>query len=261
MPPDGPLRTLLTATILCVVCSVVVSTSAVGLRSFQEENKKRFRQRNILEAAGYSPEDIREQGVATLFENIETRLINLETGDLASGKDADAFDQRAAAKDPTLTDSMAIPEAMQTFGFTQHERFGRVYLLKDGETIQKVILPIYGKGLWSTLYGFISLERDLQTVSGITFYEHKETPGLGGEVDNAQWKAQWSQKRAFDEAGEVRIEIVKGKVVTGGANAAYQIDGLSGATITSKGVSNAVRYWLGHGYGPFLQKLKSENNG
>ncbi|MEM7312131.1 MAG: Na(+)-translocating NADH-quinone reductase subunit C [Planctomycetota bacterium] len=261
MQRDSTIRTILTAAVLCVVCSIIVSAASVGLKPYQVANKRKFRQRNILEAAGYTKDEIAEQGIDELFKGIDTLLINLETGEEATDIDADSFDQVAAAKDPTMTQSMEIPADKQTFGFKQHERFGRVYLMKDGGELQKVILPVYGKGLWSTLYGFISLEPDLNTVGGITFYEHKETPGLGGEVDNPKWKAQWNKKLVRDNAGDVKIEVVKGQVPEGSPNKAHQIDGLSGATITSRGVSNAVRYWLQDGYGPFLKKMSGGNRG
>jgi len=261
MQRDSMLGTIVTAAILCVVCSVIVSASAVGLRGKQEENKKNFRQTNILLAAGFTEEEIEEKTVKTLFENIETRLINLETGEDAEGKDIEKFDQKKAAKDPTLTDSMEIAKDKQTFGFKQHERFGRVYLMKEGGALKKVILPVYGKGLWSTLYGFIALESDLNTVAGITYYEHKETPGLGGEVENPKWKAQWPGKIVRDSEDAIKLEVIKGQVVEGSDGAKYQIDGLSGATITSRGVSNSVRYWLNDGYRPFLDKLAGGNNG
>lgn len=262
MQRDSTLGTIVTATVLCVVCSVVVSGSAVGLKSFQDANKKKFEQSNILEAAGYSEEEIdAKDGIKTLFENIETRLIDLETGELAPEEiDREKYDQKSAAKDPTGELSLPISKEKQTFGFKQHEKYGRVYLLKEGDTLKKVILPIYGKGLWSTLYGFISLESDLNTVAGITFYEHKETPGLGGEVDNPKWKAMWPGKLVRN-GDDVKIEIIKGQVIEGSDNAKYQIDGLSGATITSRGVSNSVRYWINDGYGPFLKKLNASGGG
>ncbi len=260
MQRDSTLGTMMTAAVLCIVCSVVVSTAAVGLKSFQETNKKRFEQRNILEAAGYTPEEIREQGIDELFENIETELIDLETGDVVTDIDEATYDQKAAAKDPTGELSVSLPPEKQTFGFKQHEKYGRVYLMKENGKLQKVILPIYGKGLWSTLYGFISLESDLNTIAGITFYEHKETPGLGGEIDNPNWKGTWQGKQIHDANGDLQIEVIKGHVNPGSDEAKYQIDGLSGATITSRGVSESVRYWLNDGYGPFLKKLQSRGS-
>lgn len=258
MQRDSTFGTIATAAVLCVVCSVVVSASAVGLKSFQDANKKKFEQRNILEAAGFTPDEIQEQGVEELFGSVERLLIDLETGEVAE-VDASTYDQKAAAKSPDL--SVEIPKEKQTFGFDRREKYSFVYLMKENGKLTKVILPMYGKGLWSTLYGFISLEGDLNTVAGITFYEHKETPGLGGEVDNPKWKALWPGKTVAD-GGKVKLEIVKGQVVEGSQNAAYQIDGLSGATITSRGVSNAVRYWIKDGFGPFLDKLKAgDSNG
>lgn len=260
MQRDSTLGTIVTAAVLCVVCSVVVSASAVGLRSIQNTNKKKYEQRNILQAAGFSKDEIKEQGIDELFKNIETQLIDLETGEIATDVDESKYDQKAAAKSPDQ--SVPIPKEKQTFGFDQHEKYSRVHLMKEGGTLKKVILPIYGKGLWSTLYGFIALEADLNTVAGITFYEHKETPGLGGEVDNDTWKGKWPGKLVAD-GDNVKIEIIKGQVVEGSEKEPYQIDGLSGATITSRGVSNAVRYWIKDGFGPFLNKLKSggSNNG
>jgi len=120
-----------------------------------------------------------------------------------------------------------------------------------------VILPIKGYGLWSTLYGFIALESDLKTVAGIGFYEHTETPGLGGEVDNPKWKASWVGKRAYNSDG-LALEVIKGKVDLARDGADSQIDGLAGATLTTKGVDNLVKYWLGQqGFKPFIDNLKT----
>jgi Na+-transporting NADH:ubiquinone oxidoreductase subunit C len=125
--------------------------------------------------------------------------------------------------------------------------------------LQQVILPVYGKGLWSTMYGFISLDADMTTVVGFAFYEHGETPGLGGEIDNPNWKNLWPGKRIYDDQGKTRIEVVKGTVDRGSANAIYQVDGLSGATLTARGVGNLLQYWMGqNGYRPLLAKLKQE---
>jgi Na+-transporting NADH:ubiquinone oxidoreductase subunit C len=102
------------------------------------------------------------------------------------------------------------------------------------------------------MYGFIALEKDLQTVSGLTFYEQKETPGLGGEVENPQWKKQWAGKKVFDAEGKVALQVVKGS-----AEGEYGVDGLSGATITSNGVTNLVHYWLGpSAFGPFIENQR-----
>ena len=130
-------------------------------------------------------------------------------------------------------------------------------MVRDADNnLEKVILPVHGYGLWSTLYGFVALESDLNTIAGLGFYEHGETPGLGGEVDNPRWKALWEGKQAYRE-GNVAISVIKGAVNPQASTAAWQVDGLSGATLTSKGVNNLVRFWLGQdGFAPFLSNLR-----
>jgi Na+-transporting NADH:ubiquinone oxidoreductase subunit C len=112
-------------------------------------------------------------------------------------------------------------------------------------------------GLWSILYGYLALDTDLTTIRGITFYEQGETAGLGGEVENPRWKALWPGRRAFDERGNVKIQVKKG-VAGPPAEDPYQVDGLSGATLTSRGVTNMIRFWLGpDGFGPFIAQLRN----
>ena len=132
-------------------------------------------------------------------------------------------------------------------------KIAKVYLVENGGQIDKIILPIHGYGLWSTLYGFMALEGDGNTVAGLGFYEHAETPGLGGEVDNPRWKKQWTGKRVYKD-GRVALRLVKG-----GADRtdAYGVDALSGATITSRGVDNLVEFWLSDtGFKPFLDNVR-----
>ena len=121
-----------------------------------------------------------------------------------------------------------------------------VYISKkaDGST-DAIILPIQGYGLWGVMYGFLALESDGETVKNINFFKHNETPGLGGEIQNPQWTAKWQGK-------ELPINIVKS-----GASNEHQIDGLSGATLTSNGVDHTVDFWTGeNGFGPFLAKVR-----
>lgn len=128
-----------------------------------------------------------------------------------------------------------------------------VYLVTDGATIEQVILPIEGAGLWATMYGFLAVEADGATARGLQFYEHGETPGLGDAVDKPAWREQWHGKRLFDDSGDPLIEVVKGPAPAGSD---YQIDGLAGATLTGRGVSVFVQHWIGdEGYGPYLKSL------
>ena len=140
----------------------------------------------------------------------------------------------------------------------RRENYSQVYLVQSPQgEIEKVILPIRGAGLWSTLYGFIALESDANTVAGLGFYEHGETPGLGGEVDNPRWIAHWPGKQVYRD-GDVALGLIKGSVDPSSPKARWQVDGLAGATLTARGVTNLVHFWLGeNGFEPFLNNLKS----
>ena len=131
-----------------------------------------------------------------------------------------------------------------------------VYLVETNGELQKIILPVRGYGLWSTLHGFVALENDANTIAGLGFYQHGETPGLGGEVDNPKWKGIWPGKKVYQN-GEVKIALIKGSVTPGAAAADYQVDGLAGATLTSRGVTNLVQFWLGEkGFQKFLSNMR-----
>ncbi|MEZ6066466.1 MAG: Na(+)-translocating NADH-quinone reductase subunit C [Planctomycetaceae bacterium] len=252
--------TVAVALVLCLVCSAVVSLAAVGLRPTIQTNKELKVRRNVLAAAGLYQEGMSAADVEAAFESIERVLVNLprRTGDAAQpgtvATDLDSkYDPRKAAKDPKL--SVEIPADLDVAKIRRREIAAPVYLVKDqAGNVTQYIFPVYGKGLWSTLYGFLALEADLQTVGGITFYEHAETPGLGGEVDNPGWKQKWHGKIAVGEDGKPLIDVVKGAVTPATPDAESKIDGLSGATITSVGVENLVNYWLGpDAYGPYLE--------
>lgn len=245
---DSTARTVIVALVLCIVCSVIVSTAAVALKPAQQANKQKDFQRSILAAAGLLEEG---KSVADQFSQINTRLVDIQSGTFTDG-DPEAFDQRAAAKDPAM--SKELSDDLDIAKISRIEDTAEVYLVEGSAGLDKVILPIRGYGLWSTLYGFIALEKDLNTVVGIGFYEHGETPGLGGEVDNPRWKQIWVGKEIYDDNGNIAINVIKG---TAGSSDPHKIDGLSGATLTSKGVNNLVHFWLGaNGFGPFLSNLK-----
>jgi Na+-transporting NADH:ubiquinone oxidoreductase subunit C len=133
-----------------------------------------------------------------------------------------------------------------------------VYLVMDGARTEQVILPIEGAGLWSTMYGYLAVENDGNTVRGLRFYSHAETPGLGDQVDKPAWREQWQGKKLYGPDGEPQIEVVKGPAPD---ESDYQIDGLAGATLTGRGVSVFVRHWIGEdGYGPYLKTLGEEES-
>ena len=251
---DSIKKTIIVTVLLCIVCSVIVSAAAVLLRPAQVANKSLDFKRNILSAAG-----LLEAGknVDAIFsERVVTRVVDLKTGKFTDAVDPASYDQRRASKDPSLSTNLSADEDIAKI--SRREDYSVVYLIQDeNEQLQKIILPVKGYGLWSTLYGFLALEADANTVVGLVFYEHAETPGLGGEVDNPVWKAKWVGKEVYD-AGDVAISIIKGSVDPSSSNAVHQVDGLSGATLTSRGVHNLLHFWLGdNGYKPFLTNLKN----
>ena len=247
-------RTLTVALLVCLVCSVVVSAAAVALKPVQTTNKLQDKQRNILQIAGlFDPgASVQEQ-----FQQITPRLVDLRTGEFSDALDALTFDQQKASKDPAM--SRQLDGEQDIASIRRRADYSTVYVVENPDgSIKTLILPIHGYGLWSTLYGFMALESDLKTVVGLGFYQHAETPGLGGEVDNPNWKAQWTGKVVFDESGKPAISVVKGSVDPSNPNAEHQVDGLAGATLTSRGVENLVRFWLGEdGFGPFLEHLRA----
>lgn len=249
MPPDSVGKTIVVAVAVCLVASMVVSAAAVALRPIQEVNALKDKQINVLQVAGiYDP----QQDVVEAFGAFEARVLELDTGTFTDEFDPAEFDDRAAADDPELSVELDDDPA----GIGRQSEYVTVYLLRDdaGE-IDKVILPIYGYGLWSTLYGFIALEENGNDIYGLQFYEHAETPGLGAEVDNPRWKALWNGKKLEDESGELQISVTK---TAPAAGQEYHIDALAGATLTSVGVHNLVNFWMGErGYGPFLDNLKA----
>jgi len=256
--------------LVCLVCSVVVSATAVGLRARQEVNKQLDRQSKVLLVAGLIKEKQRvdQAQIQKLFRHrIKAVIVDLQTGkiDPEATRTASTFDQEKARNDPAT--SRRAPKNLA--GILRLPYKARVFLVSGARIASKedpfkpsqYIFPIEGKGLWSTLYGYIALAPDLNEVLGITFYQHGETPGLGGEIDNPSWRAKWSQRMVFGPKGsepstwgQVRIKVIKGAAGPP-QRAPHQVDGLSGATITGNGVTHLVRFWLGsHGFGPFIKR-------
>ncbi|AMX02632.1 Na(+)-translocating NADH-quinone reductase subunit C [Microbulbifer thermotolerans] len=253
---DSVKGTLLVALALCIVCSVVVSTAAVMLKPAQQANAALDMKRNVLMAGGLIKDPRTSASeVEKLFESVAIKYVDLKTGKFTDEAPAGGSG-RAAAKVPSASEKLS-PEKDKA-KLIRRENIKEVYLVEQGGELQKIILPVRGYGLWGTLYGFLALESDLNTVAGLGFYEHKETPGLGGEVDNPIWKAKWLGKKIYDANGNVAIDLVKGGVDLNSPNAEFQVDALSGATLTSNGVDNLLHFWLGsEGFGPFLKNLKA----
>ncbi len=246
-------KTITVAGLLCFVCSILVSITVVKLRPTQAKNAELDVKKNILMSAGMLNEG---DDVEEVFSDIETIVIDMETGEKVD-TDVDAFNQIAAAKSPDQ--SVTIPAELDVGGLSTRSKWAKVYLTRDASgDIETIILNVWGKGLWSTMYGFIALASDTRTIKGFAYYSQGETPGLGGEVDNPNWKNQWVGKLLYDDNFDVAFAVSKGTVDNTHGLAQYRVDGLSGATITANGVTSSMKYWFGsHGYAKFLENVRA----
>lgn len=247
-------RTIAVATVLCGVCSVLVAGAVVVLKPKQDVNRELDFKKNILQSAGLLKEgtDINEA-----FKQVEPIVVDLSSGSITA-EDAAKFNQDKADKDPQYVEDLGKLDDVA--GIKRRSKLQKVYLIKKDGQLDQIVLHVYGKGLWSTMKGFLALDKDGNTVRGFNYYAHGETPGLGGEVDNPKWIAQWPGKKMFDENNEFhpKTKVVKGVVNPSNPEAAYMIDGLSGATLTSVGIENTFKFWMSDfGYGKFLAKIRN----
>ena len=254
-PNDDPGKILAVAITLCLVCSVLVASAAVLLKPLQDRNQALAVRKQIVHVAGFQA-DSAQQVEALFQQHIEARIVDLDSGDFDDAIDPAGYDAHAAARNPATSQALASNE--DPAKIKRRPDQAPVYLVRDGERVKTVILPVYGYGLWSTMYGFIALAGDGRTITGLTFYQHAETPGLGDFIESPAWQAQFPGKQAFDAQGTLRLGVIKGGVKPDSPDAKYQVDAVAGATLTSNGVNNLLRYWLGkQGFGPFLERLQA----
>ncbi|MDG1511427.1 MAG: Na(+)-translocating NADH-quinone reductase subunit C [Mariniblastus sp.] len=271
---DSLPNTFLVATTLCLTCALIVSAASVTLRPLQLENAQRDRRNNILQVSGFTPEEIKEDGgIKKVFESrFDVEIIDLDTGADAQVECQDAmnkakdkevnlgeeYDQLWASKlNPEKGLSEKLDKKADLCGIKSREKYSEVFIMKSLEGKPELyVFPVRGNGLWSLMQGYLAVKPDFQTVVGLTFYQQAETPGLGGEVQNPDWKALWKDKKIYDD-GEVKLAVIKGNK----AGNDYGVDALSGATITSNGVTNMIDFWMGSkGFGPYIEKMKNEDS-
>lgn len=254
MADEHPLKPFYSVLVLAFACSALVASAAVGLRPMQEANRILDQKKHILYAAGlYDP----DKSVEELFAPISAKIVDLATGEFVADDvvDPETYNQRKAA----FTSDMGrdLTSDVDIAKIKRVEKYSVVYLVQNGKHIEQFILPVRGKGLWSTMYAYVALDGDMSTIRGVSFYEHGETPGLGGEIENKSWQQNWKDKEVYNSGGDVALNFAKGKANASGDAAQYQIDGLSGATLTTKGVENLMEFWFGdHGFKPFINNMK-----
>ncbi len=257
MAKDTPIRALLTVLVTAVVCSFFVSASVVLLRPIQLNNKLLERSGNVLALTGLLPPDreVDDDELLKLYKSLDARVIDIDAIDLDSGYDPYTFDTRKAATDPEL--SVAIPSGEDIASLGRRSRFKTIYLVWRDDELQRIVLPVRGAGMWSMLYGYIALESDFNTIAGMLFYEQNETPGLGDQIAKPHWQAKWVGKKLYEDSDEVLFHVSEGPVEAGASGADYEVDALTGATVTANAVTALIRYWFGpNGYGPLLNRLR-----
>lgn len=256
MSDEHPLKPFYSVLVLAFACSALVAVAAVGLRPLQEANKTLDQKKNILNAAGiYQP----DQPVDKQFEAIETRIINLDDGSFVPRESIDPENYNQLAASLTDEGGTKLSRSEDPAGIRRLEHYSLVYLVKKDGQISEIVLPVRGKGLWSTMYAYVAIDSDLTTIRGISFYEHGETPGLGGEVENPRWEAGWKDKKLYAPDGDLKIEVVKNSSQSSPEEQPYLVDGISGASLTSQGVENLMRFWFGnHGFQPFFKRIKDQ---
>lgn len=261
MNNHSPTKAVIVVTMTAMLCSILVTVAAVTLRPMQRAYQDLERNRFLVGISGLTENaaKLSDRDLISLFQTLQARIVDLDNGAFNDTYNPDTFDTWKTASDPEL--SSAIPSKLDVAKLSRRSRLVTVYLVHNGDRLQRVILPIYGQGMWSTIYGFLALEADLNTIADITFYQQGETAGIGDQILRAEWQAQWQDRKLYDENGKLRFRINGGTVDPASAAARYHVDAITGATVTSAAVSNIVGYWFGaNGFAPFLQAFHSEAN-
>lgn len=256
---DSPLKALIVVLAVSLACSILVSTASISLKPIQLLNQKVERSRNIVALTGLvSPDQaLSNEDILQAVEQLDVRVVNIDTGEFDTSVDPDKFNARAVINDPEL--SVAIPAVDDLARLGRRAHHAIVYFAWEGDELKRIILPIHGQGMWSTLHGLLALEADLNTIAAVTFYEQGETAGLGDQITRPDWQAKWQGRQLFNEQGEVRFRVASGSVAEGSPAARHQVDAMSGATVTGDSVTRLVEFWFGpQGYQTFLKNLEKQ---
>ena len=228
-------RVIRFAIIVCLGCSLLVSAAAIGLRDRQEANLILDMRKNILKSVGLLAPGMVEEEVNRVYDSQIVGLVLREDGSVVEGRS------------PSDVNPDREPELLTVF-----------QRVDDGE-VTAYTMPIVGKGLWSTMYGYLALDADLDTVRGITFYKHGETPGLGGEIEKDWFQQNFVGKKIRDGEELVSVSVVKGHAAdkyTNPDDLEHYVDGISGATITANGVTKMLKAGLER-YQPYFARVRT----
>ena len=258
MDNESPIKALIVVTATALVCSVLVTVAAVTLQPIQRAYQDLDRIRFIVRISGKAEaiEAMSDLEIIGAFQSLDARIVDLDRGLFDDSRNPDTFDTRELATDPQF--SSAIPADQDFASLGRRPSLVTVYLDREGNAIRRAILPVYGRGMWSTIYGYLAIDSDLNTIVDMAITEQGETPGIGDVILRPDWQAQWRGKKLYGDDGAFRFRISRDAIDPASEAAAYHVDGLAGATVTVNGVMNLMRYWFGpHGYGPFLENLSA----
>tara|TARA_B100000989_G_scaffold95511_1_gene69466 strand:- start:173 stop:940 length:768 start_codon:yes stop_codon:yes gene_type:complete len=251
MNKDSALNIAFVGVGLCLLCSAIISLIAIQLRSVQNENVVKDMQKKIVSSAGLQLE---YGSVENAMMNIKTIVVDLDQGKIVD-INPNSYELSKELREEGKYKFLSAENDIASI--KKREKYSKVYIEYKDDKINTLILPVRGYGLWGILYGYLAIKSDFNTVAGLEFYEHKETPGLGAEIDNPKWKALWKGKKIYQENGEVSLKVIKGNVLASSDNINYEVDGLSGATLTCNGVTNLIAYWMGSdGFLNFINNLR-----
>ena len=259
MNNDSPVKALLVVLAVALVCSVLVSVANVLLKPVQFRNQLVEKSRNIMDLTGLVEpgQTLSDADMADAVKQLDMRVLDIDAGRFSTAIDPADYDARAARNDPELSVPIAAADDLAAIG--RREQYAIVYLVWNDAQLQRIILPVYGQAMWSTLYGYIAIEADLNTVAAMTFYEQAETAGLGDQVQSREWLAKWQGRKIYSESGDIRFRVSSGTVKADTPAAMYEVDVMTGATITGDAVTQLIRYWFGpQAYGKFIEQLQAQ---
>lgn len=253
------LRTLLFAAVTCFVVSAMLATAFVALKPKADANETAYRQQNVISAFGYqvekkaSDEDapahyigtmLRKDVDATFATHVKSLVIDAESGDII---------EDAMPGDKALKQRFKEKSALPIYAWYDD------LATADDQPAQAYVIPVNGYGLWGTVYGYLGVEADLETIRAITFYKHKETAGLGGECEKEWFTKQFVGKkiRATD-GGIADFKVVKAKKEKDLLDNPYAVGGISASTITGDGIQKFLVEDTKR-FEPYFQKILAAN--
>jgi Na+-transporting NADH:ubiquinone oxidoreductase subunit C len=246
-PNDNRVKTLLIAFLVSAVCALMVTAATVMLRPIQAQNRAAEQQAR-LEALISAVPGMAELVASAGGDALSTVVVDLDRG--------------AAAADvtpETLSDALADPSNWTELGggddiagIRSRPDLAQIYLLRDGDRVSLAILPVVGTGYNGRIQALLAVNGDMQTLAGIAITEQSETPGLGARIEEPLWQQSFVGKQLFDATGSIRFAVARGPSRTD-----HEVDGITGATRTSNGITQMIRFWVGpNGYGPLMAAVR-----